>query len=563
MTEPNKKEQANSPAKLQRDLRQELTDKLVQSLEQRKIPWNKPWTELNVGLPRNMQTGREYRGGNRLMLMLEQAERGFTDPRYGTLQQINALGGRVKKGEHGIPVELWKEQPFYERKDVSVTLNGMRVRVFGEKDGIVQVGMPTDRAATLRVKTSDLRVEQESRQGRVELSWAKARELDNWTAQVHTVFNVAQCEGLKIEPLAPAPNFDPVARGESIKAAMEKDGLKFAEHPKHAFYSSKRDEVSLPPRGAFNSAPDVDDGAARYYGTLLHEIGHATGAAHRLNREGITGGHRFGSEGYAKEELRAEMFSMFMAAQTGIPHDAQRHIAYVQDWAKVLKNDKNEIFRAAAEAGKAVDYVLAKEQSLQVTRERQASARAAELAAKTAADLKAGDRIVENIPGHAVFADMVNDVRFLKDGKVHVDINGYTGTRIYDEKERVRVVPGRQERDERTQSPAASLSDQEKDAAWSRLMDREEARFEGADRVPGPYEQAIANFVQAGDNEKSSEYHVAKQAEEAQRAVNKDKPRAAEPEADKATEQSAGDKPERAARPRLRQTNRKAATMER
>jgi len=367
-------------AKPPRDLRQELTDKLVQSLEQGQIPWNKPW--VGQGLPRNMETGREYRGGNRFMLLLEQAGRGYADPRYGTVKQINALGGRVKKGERGLSVELWKEQPFYERKDISVTLNGMRVKVFAEKNGMAQVGVPTDKDATLRVKTSDLRVEQRTKDGQQDLSWAKARELDTWTARVHTVFNVAQCDGLKIEPLAPAPNFDTVARGESIKAAMEKDGLKFAEHPKHAFYSPKRDEVSLPPRGAFNSEPGKDDGAARYYGTLLHEIGHATGAAHRLNREGITGGHRFGSEGYAKEELRAEMFSMFAAAQTGIPYDGERHTAYVQDWAKVLKNDKNEIFRAAAEAGKAVDYVLDKEQSLQVTQERQASARAAELAAQ-------------------------------------------------------------------------------------------------------------------------------------------------------------------------------------
>ena len=369
-------------AKPPRDLRQELTDKLVQSLEQGQIPWNKPW--VGQGLPRNMETGREYRGGNRFMLLLEQAGRGYADPRYGTVKQINALGGRVKKGERGLSVELWKEQPFYERKDISVTLNGMRVKVFAEKNGMAQVGVPTDKDATLRVKTSDLRVEQRTKDGQQDLSWAKARELDTWTARVHTVFNVAQCDGLKIEPLAPAPNFDTVARGESIKAAMEKDGLKFAEHPKHAFYSPKRDEVSLPPRGAFNSEPGKDDGAARYYGTLLHEIGHATGAAHRLNREGITGGHRFGSEGYAKEELRAEMFSLFAAAQTGIPHDTERHAAYVQDWAKVLKNDKNEIFRAAAEAGKAVDYVLAKEQALQVTQERQTTAKVAERAADSA-----------------------------------------------------------------------------------------------------------------------------------------------------------------------------------
>lgn len=469
---------AAAPAtKPPRDLRQELTDKLVKSLEQGRIPWNKPWNAM-PGLPRNIESGREYRGGNRLMLMLEQADRGFTDPRYGTIKQINALGGRVKKGEHGLPVELWKEQPFYDRKDVSVTLNAMRVKVFAEKNGIAIVGMPTDKTGTLRVKTSELRVEQRTKDGPRELSWADARKLDTWASRVHIVFNVAQCEGLKIEPLGPAPNFDPVARGESIKAAMAKDGLKFAEHPQYAFYSPKRDEVFLPPRGAFNSEPGKDDGASRYYGTLLHEIGHATGAAHRLNRDGITGGHRFGSEGYAKEELRAEMFSMFIAAQTGIPHDAERHTAYVQDWAKVLKNDKNEIFRAAAEASKAVDYVLGKEQSLLITQERQASAKAAELSAqgevkqdkqpglpgvsapasgreglrrgagmreKRAGDLRPGDRIFERIPGHAAFADRVDDVRFLKDGLVHVDLNNGTATRIYPESEKVLVVPKAQE----------------------------------------------------------------------------------------------------------------------
>ena len=377
MAETVKPDQAKPP----RDLRQELTDKLVQTLEQGQIPWNKPWAALRTGLPRNMETGREYRGGNRLMLMLEQADRGYADPRYGTVKQINALGGRVKKGEHGLPVELWKEQPFYQRKDISVTLNGMRVKVFGEKNGRAEVGMPTDKEATLHVKTADLRVQRHTEQGAQHLSWDKARELDTWTSRVHTVFNVAQCEGLKLEPLAAAPDFDPVARGESLKAAMARDGLSYGEHPEHAFYSPKRDQVVLPPRGAFNSQLGNEQGAARYYGTLLHEIGHATGAAHRLNREGITGGHRFGSEGYAKEELRAEMFSLFAAAQTGIPYDPERHAAYVQDWAKALKNDKNEIFRAAAEAGKAVDYVLDKEQALQITQERQASVKTAERAA--------------------------------------------------------------------------------------------------------------------------------------------------------------------------------------
>jgi antirestriction protein ArdC len=375
---PEAKPETPAP-KPQRDLRQELTDRMVEALERGEIPWERPWQNLEHGLPRNMVTGNAYKGGNRLLLQLVQMDQGYADPRFGTIQQINALGGKVKKGEHGYPIELWKVQPFWERRDVSVTLNGMRVKVFGiARDGNVQIGMPTDQAATLNVKATDLRIEQHKNGEKLPLDWKQARALDSVVGRVYTVFNVEQCTGLKIEPLPkPQQKFDAVQRGEQIKTAMERDGLKFAEHPKFAFYSPKRDEVSLPPQGQFNDEKG-------YYGTLLHEIGHATGAEKRLNREGITGGHRFGSEGYAREELRAELFSAFMAAETGIPHDEERHKAYVQSWAKVLKQDKNEIFRAAAEAGKAVDYVLAKERSLQMMQERQASAKEAAVATQTA-----------------------------------------------------------------------------------------------------------------------------------------------------------------------------------
>jgi antirestriction protein ArdC len=351
-------------SKPQRDLRQEITDQLVQSLDAGKIPWDKPWQSLDHGLPRNMATGREYRGGNRLMLMLEQLDRGFVDPRFGTVQQINALGGRVRKGERGIPAELWKEQPFWERRDVNVKLNGMRVKVFGERDGTVQIGMTTDKAPTRSVRTADLQISQYKNGESHPLDWKQARALDSVVGRTFTVFNVEQCTDLGVEPLPrPEPRFDVVQRGEQIKAAMERDDLKFAEHPKFAFYSPRQDAVHLPPRGQFNDERG-------YYGTLLHEVGHATGAGKRLNREGITGEHRFGSEGYAREELRAEMFSMFMAAESGIPHDSQRHTAYIQSWAAALKKDRNEIFRAAAEASRAVDYVLGKEQGLQLSQER-------------------------------------------------------------------------------------------------------------------------------------------------------------------------------------------------
>lgn len=387
--------------KAQRDLRQEITAKLVEALDAGKIPWDKPWQSLDHGLPRNMSTGREYRGGNRLMLMLEQLDRGFADPRFGTVQQINALGGRVRKGERGTPAELWKEQPFWERRDVSVRLNGMRVKVFGERDGTVQIGMTTDKAPTRSARTTDLQIAQYKNGENLPLDWKQARALDSVVGRTFTVFNVEQCTDLGVEPLPkPEPRFDVVQRGEQIKAAMERDGLKFAEHPKFAFYSPRQDAVCLPPRGQFSDERG-------YYGTLLHEVGHATGAEKRLNREGITGDHRFGSEGYAREELRAEMFSMFMAAESGIPHDPQRHTAYIQSWAEALKKDKNEIFRAAAEASKAVDYVLGKEQGLQLSQEHVQSMKApGELS----------DRSDSGLPGGEAEARLVSAVFVRKPG---------------------------------------------------------------------------------------------------------------------------------------------------
>ena len=80
----------------------------------------------------------------------------------------------------------------------------------------------------------------------------------------------------------------------------------------------------------------------------------------RLNRDTL--GHPFGSEGYAKEELRAEIASMIIGDELGIGHDPRQHAAYVGSWIKILKDDPLEIFRAAAEAEKIQEYVLSLEQ---------------------------------------------------------------------------------------------------------------------------------------------------------------------------------------------------------
>jgi antirestriction protein ArdC len=104
----------------------------------------------------------------------------------------------------------------------------------------------------------------------------------------------------------------------------------------------------MPPDEAFASPPD-------WAATVLHELAHASAPPHRLNRD-MTG--RFGSSVYSREELRAELASLFVSNALGLPCDVPNHASYVHSWVEVLKNDKHEIFRAAADANRIAEWIL-------------------------------------------------------------------------------------------------------------------------------------------------------------------------------------------------------------
>src|SRR5690242_20115902 len=80
-------------------------------------------------------------------------------------------------------------------------------------------------------------------------------------------------------------------------------------------------------------------------------------ATDRLDRD--LGG-RFGSQSYAREELRAELAQVMICAELGINDcDFTNGAAYIADWLKSLRHDKREVFRAAADAQRIADYLLA------------------------------------------------------------------------------------------------------------------------------------------------------------------------------------------------------------
>jgi antirestriction protein ArdC len=282
------------------EYRKAVTERLIGMLESGTAPWQKPWDAgiAAMNRPHNFN-GRPYHGVNALMLWCTAIDKGYEDPRWLTFKQVNKLGGHVNKGEKAQIVEYWQWEKEVENPET------------GEKEKV-----PLEHPKVYRV----------------------------------AVFNADQCTGLP-KLRRQAQKWSPVERAENIIAA---NGVPVTHNTDgSAFYSPGGDFICLPPRESFAT---VD----AYYSTLLHEVGHSTGHPTRLNREF---GGQFGSEGYAREELRAELASTFLCGELGIATTGsdEQHAAYVKSWVSALKNDYNEIFRAAADAEKICNYLYERE----------------------------------------------------------------------------------------------------------------------------------------------------------------------------------------------------------
>ncbi len=168
-----------------------------------------------------------------------------------------------------------------------------------------------------------------------------------------TVFNAEQIDGLPPLQWGPRPDWNAGERAEKILRASGAE-IRHGESDR-AFYRPETDSIHLPDKTQFATP-------AGYYAIALHELGHWTGHASRLGRDQS---HPYGSTGYAREELRAEIASMILGDELGIGHDPGQHAAYVDSWIRALRDDPLEIFRAAADAEKIQRYVLGLEQEQQ------------------------------------------------------------------------------------------------------------------------------------------------------------------------------------------------------
>lgn len=282
------------------DIYQKVTSKIIADLEQGELTWLKPWsagnTEGRITKPLR-HNGKPYSGINVLMLWGAALEAGHFSPFWMTFRQAKELGAHVRKGEKG--------------------------------------------SAVVYASTITRTEEQED---------GSAEERSIPFMKEYCVFNASQIEGLPDHYYAkPAPVIDPAQRIDHAEGFFRATGADIRHGGNSAHYSGGTDHVQMPVFESFR-CPEA------YYATLAHELTHWTKHKSRLDRD--LGRKRWGDEGYAREELVAELGAAFLCADLALtPEPGTDHAAYIQSWLKVLREDKRAIFAAAAHAQRASDYL--------------------------------------------------------------------------------------------------------------------------------------------------------------------------------------------------------------
>jgi antirestriction protein ArdC len=219
---------------------------------------------------------------------------GYGSQYWLPFRQAQALGGNVRRGEHGAKIVFWKFDSY-------------------------------------ETETAD----------------GETEERKSAILRYYTVFNLEQTEGLKafraLPPAFPIESAEAIVKGMPNPPAFEQDF--------QAAYIPSRDTVTMPSRTAFDSQ-------AEYYSTLFHELTHSTRHAKRLAREGFDTPQKFGSESYSREELIAEMGSAMLCGVAGIEQSTLANsAAYLKTWIERLKSDSRLVVSAASAAQKAADYI--------------------------------------------------------------------------------------------------------------------------------------------------------------------------------------------------------------
>ena len=272
-----------------------LTD-IISQMEQVEGSWELPWHELGLqGNPINIIGGKPYRGFNRLVLMLKQAESGFRSPVWGTLRQWNRRRSKVILGE----------------KATTLLYPVFRLNKKGE-----------DQVAFFRP------------------FWVfNGEQVSNYNPDHPSLF--ADDEVVETNTIS------------ELEVLIEKHAIEIDFNGDRACYYRVKDMIEMPLRSSFIGT-STSTAEESFYATLLHEVVHWTGHETRLDRPAHD---QRGDDIYAFEELVAEIGSAFLCGDFKITNSPREdHAKYLASWLRVLKDDKSQLWKAASKAQHAVDY---------------------------------------------------------------------------------------------------------------------------------------------------------------------------------------------------------------
>ena len=295
--------------------RKKMVDTLISFIEQDPAQWEAGWYKAPSISPLNGKTQRNYKGLNAFYLYVIALQHGYRDPRWFTFNQVKEFGGNVKSGEKSSEIFFWT---WYDKKTKK----------------------PFD------VKTLDGMTDEEKQEYKQE----NVRPV----IKFYQVFNAQQCDKLPEYELIQTPEMaveERARQNDLIETVIaNSEAPVYYDGGNRAYYSPMSDSIHLPEIKDFKTMQD-------YYATALHEIAHSTGHESRLNRslKGI-----FGSPDYAREELRAELASVFIQTELSISVEGkhfENHGAYLASWLKAVKDNPKEFYSAASDAEKISDYV--------------------------------------------------------------------------------------------------------------------------------------------------------------------------------------------------------------
>lgn len=287
---------------IRQDLHQQVTDTIIEQLEKGVVPWQQPWKGNNSllnGLPFNTSTGKKYRGVNIVLLWADNLRKNHQTNEWGTFNHWNKAKEYIRKGESGTDI---------------IKYETLEREVNGETE---------------------------------KYSYLKK----------YRVYNRSQLQSWKpveFETSEHMPASVAIERSVVLDEFVRNTRALIESHDGGACYNFVFDKIFMPYAEKFMDTKTLTS-VEGFYSTLLHELTHWSGASHRLNR---TKGKRFGDQEYAYEELVAELGAAFLCAEFDISTlKTGDHAAYIDNWIKVLKDNKQMLVSAAAEASVAFDYL--------------------------------------------------------------------------------------------------------------------------------------------------------------------------------------------------------------